>query len=291
MSNTKEVSIIIPVLNQKDRIEACLTSILKQQFDLNKVEIIVIDNGSTDGTWEYISSQSVYVYKIESPKSPYICRNKGAELASGQSLLFLDANIILPHSSWLTKLLAHGTQEKQITVTKIIPQILDMTITQWCEIIAFFRYNQAARLGKNSLIVNLLVNKNTFFEIGLFEETRSGGDTLWIKNALKQNYHLKLAPDLHVFYQPKKWSAYLKKMARIGYRNRKLLQGFSALNEYWKVIWSMRPPNPLEVYKLIKTESLHKQKITWYLKVLFVMWFFRVYQRSVTLGILNPESD
>ena len=51
----KKVSVIIPTYNRKDLLIACIDSILKQKY--NDLEIIVIDNGSTDGTCELLNKK------------------------------------------------------------------------------------------------------------------------------------------------------------------------------------------------------------------------------------------
>lgn len=293
MANQIEVSIIIPVLNQKHSIEQCLMSLFQQVYDSLRMEILVIDNGSSDGTWDYINSQPVIAYKIETPKTPYICRNFGANAARGHFLLFLDANITLPQKNWLNDLLGSTVDEQIISVTKILPFQLNLSTTQWCETIAFFRYNKAASLNKTALVGNLLIKRDHFISLGPFELNRHSSETRWVQKAIRNNFRVKVVSGLYVYYTPKRWTRYLKKMARVGYSNKHLVHGNFAFKckAYLNVISGMRPPNPYEVYKLLRTESLHKQHTFWYMKVLIAMWFFRIYQGSVTLGVLNPESD
>ncbi len=49
------VSIIIPTRNRKEKLIRLINSILKSNYPENKMEIIVVDNASTDGTFEYLS--------------------------------------------------------------------------------------------------------------------------------------------------------------------------------------------------------------------------------------------
>jgi glycosyltransferase involved in cell wall biosynthesis len=48
-----DISIIIPVLNERAHLETCLAALEAQTFDRARYEIIAVDNGSTDGTREY----------------------------------------------------------------------------------------------------------------------------------------------------------------------------------------------------------------------------------------------
>ena len=52
----KRVSIIIPAYNIEDYIGKCLDSVLAQDMDMNLIEIIVVDDGSSDDTWEVLNS-------------------------------------------------------------------------------------------------------------------------------------------------------------------------------------------------------------------------------------------
>lgn len=95
---SKELSIVVPVYNRKNELLLMLDSLLKQEYDRKKVEIIVSDDGSTDGTGEavraLIKKHSELKY-IRNPNSgPAAARNAGVRAASGRILGFLDSDII-----------------------------------------------------------------------------------------------------------------------------------------------------------------------------------------------------
>ena len=93
------LSIIIPTLNEEDYLPLLLESIKKQDF--KDYEIIVADASSQDGTIEIAKN---YGCKVVPGGLPAEGRNKGAEAANGDLLLFLDAEVILP-KNFLEKLL------------------------------------------------------------------------------------------------------------------------------------------------------------------------------------------
>ncbi len=88
---TKETSIIIPTLNEKETISHCLETVV----DIPGIEVIVADGGSTDGTVEIVK-QYRDVKVVTSLMGRSIQMNKGAVCASGEILLFLHADCILP---------------------------------------------------------------------------------------------------------------------------------------------------------------------------------------------------
>ncbi|GAC32252.1 glycosyltransferase [Paraglaciecola polaris] len=105
-----KISVLIPVYNDIDRIEACLSSLEKQSMSRDTYEIIVIDNGSTDGTYELlkqITAPSANVgFTVTQCLTPgsYAARNHGLTLMNGQYAAFTDSDCIVS-AQWLTALL------------------------------------------------------------------------------------------------------------------------------------------------------------------------------------------
>ena len=86
------VSIIIPVYNGSLLIERCLNSVFNQKGDFD-LELIVVDDGSTDNTLELVENygEAVVIIKQKN-QGPAAARNKGIERATGKYLAFLDAD-------------------------------------------------------------------------------------------------------------------------------------------------------------------------------------------------------
>jgi glycosyltransferase involved in cell wall biosynthesis len=87
------VSIIIPCFNRAAMVADAIRSALDQVPD---VEVIVIDDGSTDDSWRVISSFTSIVTKRTANRGVSAARNRGIELASGQFIQFLDSDDLLP---------------------------------------------------------------------------------------------------------------------------------------------------------------------------------------------------
>jgi glycosyltransferase involved in cell wall biosynthesis len=92
-------SIIIPCFNSNATISRTLESIVKQNYDLKKVEVIIIDDCSTDSTLKVIKSFSglnklgfVNVFETETNLGPGVARNIGIEASMGRYVLFLDSD-------------------------------------------------------------------------------------------------------------------------------------------------------------------------------------------------------
>lgn len=91
-----EVSVIIPVYNVKDCIYKCVDSVINQSFDANKYEIILVDDGSTDGSglicdeYEKKYSNIVTFHKKNGGLSD--ARNYGMKYAKGKYFTFIDSD-------------------------------------------------------------------------------------------------------------------------------------------------------------------------------------------------------
>ena len=93
------VSIIIPVYNRPTLVAEALDSVLAQTNP--NWECIVVDDGSTDNTWQVLEEYAkkddrIRVYKRDrEPKGANRCRNMGAELAKSNYLFFLDSDDLI----------------------------------------------------------------------------------------------------------------------------------------------------------------------------------------------------
>lgn len=84
------ISIIIPTHNRKRLLEQTINSI--RQGDMESVEIIIVDDGSTDGTRAYLESLPEIRWFEQKNSGPAIARNLGAEKSRGAYLAFLDSD-------------------------------------------------------------------------------------------------------------------------------------------------------------------------------------------------------
>lgn len=95
-----DLSIIIVSWNVKEHLKKCLESIFKNQGNLN-VEVIVIDNASSDGTSEMVKAVFPQVKLITNDKNLGFAaaNNQGIRAAKGEYILFLNPDTeILPNS-------------------------------------------------------------------------------------------------------------------------------------------------------------------------------------------------
>lgn len=99
-----KLSVIIPVHNAANYLNACLDSVLSQ--DIQDLEVICVDDASTDNSTEIIAEyqqKDPRVSLIENPSTMYAgtCRNTGLKAAQGEYVHFLDSDDIIEEGAYL----------------------------------------------------------------------------------------------------------------------------------------------------------------------------------------------
>jgi glycosyltransferase involved in cell wall biosynthesis len=93
-----DVSVVIPAWNEERSIRAALTSVATQTWPVALLEAVVVDNGSTDGTREVVQDvmagePHLAVRLVDEPAHGVArAKNRGASVARGHWLIFLDAD-------------------------------------------------------------------------------------------------------------------------------------------------------------------------------------------------------
>jgi glycosyltransferase involved in cell wall biosynthesis len=102
--NLPLVSVVVPALNAAGWIGASLTSVVAQTYQKDRLEVVVVDDGSSDGTAEEASGVLAAsglahsVIRNSTPRGPSAARNAGWQRAKGEWIQFLDADDLLEPS-------------------------------------------------------------------------------------------------------------------------------------------------------------------------------------------------
>ncbi len=96
------VSVVIPAYNAQDTIADAVEAVLAQSY-LGERELIVVDDGSEDGTADAIRAYPQVRYIRQDNAGPASARNCGASVARGEIILFTDSDCY-PESRWIEKM-------------------------------------------------------------------------------------------------------------------------------------------------------------------------------------------
>lgn len=189
------VSCIVPVYNGECYLRAALDSIFAQSY--RPLEVIVADDGSTDGTPEIAASFGDRVrYLRQDNRGPAAARNLGLGAARGELVAFLDADDLW-HKEKLARQMARFEANPKLgyCVTHVRnfweDELRDEEVRQ----------RDRTRGPVAGYVTATLLARRAFFDaIGGFDETLSHGDaTDWFLRAKAADSHGELMPDVLVF--------------------------------------------------------------------------------------------
>ncbi len=172
------VSIIIPAWNEEKNIARTLSSLADQKADY-PVELIVVNNNSTDDTQKILDSCGVKTV-FEPRQSIPVARQTGLERASGKYILCADSDSIYPES-WVNTMVSH-LQKKDITVVcgghSFIPSKncsrFQMAIYEYISQIVF-KLRTRKKPYLNAMGYSLGFHRELALEVGGFDATMHRG--------------------------------------------------------------------------------------------------------------------
>ena len=171
------VSVVIPCRNDAATLPRVLEALGRQTYDRQKTEILVVDNGSADDSLHIARTFPVRLLEEPVP-SAYLARNRGIAAATGDYVLFLDADTI-PEPAWIERLVAAAVESDSWLAGGRIESVVAKP-TLGSALLATSRSAEKRRemvekLGRLSG-GNMLVARAAFDKYGLFRPLQSGGD-------------------------------------------------------------------------------------------------------------------
>jgi GT2 family glycosyltransferase len=177
-----EVAVVVPVRNGRRTLPQCLEGLLRQS--LRPQVIYVVDNGSTDGTHEWLQEFAVREPSLrvlrEARRGPAAARNAGirAAMAEGapEFIAFTDADCVA-EPSWLERLREGFEDDRVGAVTgRIRPRVEDTWVGRYLQITAFDpgtkdRVASSVDLAEGIAGGNACVRTCALEEVGPFDES------------------------------------------------------------------------------------------------------------------------
>lgn len=236
------VSVVIPAYNEEKYLPLCLESIKKQDYP-GQYEVIVVDNASTDNTVRIALNWGAKVV-YENKRSPACARQKGAEVAKGEIIAFIDADTRAP-ACWLSVIVSRFVQEPETVVISGPHAYFDAGkitriasyITNFTGIILDQLFRKAFNKGGALWGSNFAVRRSVLLEVGGFDTSiKFYGEEYELSLKLKKAGKGGITPRLFVLTSA-------RRLKRLGV----VTQYWNWMVDYFSVLFWHRPiPERLE---------------------------------------------
>jgi len=176
MDSMPFVSVVVPARDEQRRLGVCIRALLTLDYPPDGYEVIVVNNGSGDGTGAIIDGYPVR--RVDEPsRGVSRARNAGVRAARGEIIAFTDADCI-PESGWLRELLAGSdADEVGCFAGEFAPQPFRGLVDEYAHDRRLI--SQSRLLSFTPPVVaagNVAYRRDVFDQIGLFDESFPSGE-------------------------------------------------------------------------------------------------------------------
>lgn len=192
-----KVSVVVIAYNLADKITACLDSVVDQDF--SDYEVIVVDDGSVDGTAENISSYPVRLVK-QTNQGRATARNAGARVSRGEVIVFLDGDCVVGRD--FVRKMVFPLQDPKIGMTQ---GYIDIANSK--SLIARLNFMRARHIFKDLEYLDFAwgaaigMKRNLFEKIGGFNDSiKFGEEDDLAYRLLDEDYRIYLVKEARFFH-------------------------------------------------------------------------------------------
>ena len=209
-----KASIIIPAFNAEKTIGKCLESVILQKPGFS-FEIIVVDDGSKDKTFEVAKSFRKATVLRQKNAGPAVARNNGAKKAKADNLVFLDSDCVVS-KNWLKEIINPLEKNSIAGVQGIYKNRQKELIARFVHLEIEQRYE---KMAKQKFIdfsgsYSAAYKKKVFQKMNGFDESfpmASGEDTDFSFRVSEAGYKMVLRPEAFVYhFHPTSFGKYIK---------------------------------------------------------------------------------
>ena len=195
------ISVVVPHLNQPEALRACLAALAAQRAEGVGVETIVVDNGSTVPPAALCAGFGVRL-EAEATPGPGPARSRGAALATGDVLAFIDADCTA-EPGWIAGIAAHFAGPDPADViggaVRIAPRDPDrLTVIEAFESVFSYRMRLFIARDRYTATCNMAVRRAVFEAVGPFVGIAVAEDVDWGQRASARGYRLAYVPEVRV---------------------------------------------------------------------------------------------
>ena len=207
-----KISVIIPTYNRKHTLQRAIDSVLSQTF--KPYEIIIVDDGSKDGTKEWLLQNYPSVQYIHQPNNGVSsARNKGIQISQGSWIALLDSD-----DEWMPEKLEYQSRFIEVNKDSSFCHTNEIWIRNGVRVNQMKKHKKyGGDIFKHCLDIcrispsSSIINKDVFEEVGAFDESLTVCEDydLWLRVTAKFNILFLDEPLI------KKYGGHLDQLSRV----------------------------------------------------------------------------
>lgn len=229
------ISVVIPAYNAEDTIGHCLSALLDQSLPREAYEIIVVDDGSTDGTRDVVRRYPGARLIEQANQGPAAARNLGGREARGDIVLFTDADC-QPIRTWIERMSVPFEDQEVVGAKGTYLTRQRALVARFVQIEYEDKYDRMARDESIDFIDTYAAGyrRDVFLANGGFDTSfpiASVEDQEFSFRLAAQGHKMVFVPEAQVYHlHADTLTGYLRKKFKIG---------------YWKVLVHRRHPDKM----------------------------------------------
>lgn len=204
MTTLPTVSVIIPVYNDAAALRRCLTALEAQDYPADLLQVLVVDNASTEDVGAALPADPRFQLLHESRRGSYAARNTGVRSATGKVLAFTDGDCV-PRPDWVRQgVRALSAEPRPDAIGGAIELFFPhgaepRTGPEHFEVRHEFQQRKYIEEWSFAATANVFVTREVFDRVGPFDAAlQSGGDTDWGTRLVASGGRLVYAPEVVV---------------------------------------------------------------------------------------------
>ncbi len=274
-----KVSVVIPAYNAQQTIAEAVEQSVAQAKGPMEVEVVVVDDGSTDDTAEVAESVGARVIRQKN-LGPASARNKGWESASGNLICFTDADCI-PRAGWLENLL-DGFTDLQVGAVAGSYEVANTRswLARWVHQEIMERHKRMPPFIRAFGSYNVAIPRHVLQATGGFNPVyrrASGEDNDLSYRIIKKGWRIAFRPQAKVaHHHPERVWKYLLEQYRHGFWRAKLYKAHPDMtggDDYTRVRDRIEPILVLGILGFALLAVLGITRFMWPLFFLLVLYF------------------
>ncbi len=240
---------VVPAYNADGNIVSLLTALEHQDVPRDQYQIIVVDDGSDDGTAELVSSFPDVVLLKQRNRGPASARNYGAREAQGGVVVFTDSDCV-PNADWLRQMVAPMSDSAVVGVKGVYRTRQSSLIATFIQAEYEGKYRRMARQDS----IDFIDTYSAAYRRDLFLKYHGFDEDFPVASAEDVEFSFRLAEDgLQMVFNPDAVVYHHFEDTLWGYIGKKLKNGF------WRLVAVSRHPG--KVFRDSHTPQVQKFQI------------------------------